>query len=379
MRVLFDGRPIRNPMSGVARYCLNLSNGITNLLREEDHITVDVFCQNWRKSNSTFESVRKTSNASFSCQKNIPPKFANLAFEFCPSLAKQFYNGPYDIIHETYFANLGSKKSEKKIVTVHDLIPIEFPHFFNKRNSYFSKKNFFRQCTEADHIICVSEYTKSKILEYADFDKPITVLPCGVEAAPTTAIPTNTRKLEHLLNDESLINILYVGNIEPRKNLITLAKAVAKLNSTNNRYRLIIAGYSNFQAHKIITSIQSILDDKTVYLGAVSDIEKWWLLKNADLFVLPSLYEGFGIPVIEAYSAGCLPVFSNCSSLTELAVSDKQLFDPKSISNIAEVISHAIDNKRLHGEIQAKADLKMPLYNWENISARVRDIYQTFR
>lgn len=378
MRVIFDGRPIRNPMSGVARYCLNLSNEMSRLIQGDDDLEIDVFCQNWRNSNTVLSSIKEDLRfTSVKCQEKIPSRLANLTFEFLPAISKQFYNGPYDIIHETYFANLGSKKSEKKVVTIHDVIPLEFPNYFNKRNSYFSRRNFFRQCSEADHIICVSEYTKSKILEFAEYDKPITVLPCGVETAPTDTLFSSRERLEQLFIDQDQINILYIGNIEPRKNLITLANAISTLNEKNKQYRLLIAGYSNFQADEIIESAKNTLGESVVYLGSVSDAEKWWLLENSNLFVLPSLYEGFGIPVIEAYAAGCIPVFSNCSSLSELAVLDSQLFDPKSIIDMAGVISRAVENDSLRNEIRSKANLKLDQYNWRKISSKVVEIYRS--
>ncbi|RLT92292.1 glycosyltransferase family 4 protein [Ketobacter sp.] len=372
MKILFDGRPIRTPLSGVARYCANLSHHLSLIARQENRAQIEVFCQDWKSRNTELQTIIANNDASFRCQDQINPKLANILFEFFPSYAKHFHNKKFDIIHETYFANLGKKTKEKKVVTIHDVIPLDCPEYFNQKNSFFSKRNFYRQVKEADHIICVSEYTKLKVIEYSDYQGPISVIPCGVESptAPTSESQAKTK------DEKRTIDILCLGNIEPRKNIVALASAVAILNKKSPDFRLIVAGYGNYRAAEIISESREILGDNLNYLGPISDTEKWRLLRNVDLFVFPSLYEGFGIPVIESYRAKCAPIFSNCSSLTELAVDERQLFDPRSPIDIAQTIDRFTHDAALKAQTIEKAQANLPKYSWPEIAQNVYNIYQ---
>jgi glycosyltransferase involved in cell wall biosynthesis len=126
-----------------------------------------------------------------------------------------------------------------------------------------------------------------------------------------------------------------LGNVEPRKNLKTLVQAWQQVAQDVRGVRLVIAGRKNFQADEILSYGEQLLGDKMLFLGSVSESEKWNLMNAADGFVFPSVYEGFGIPVVEAYSAGCPIVFSGTTSLPEISVTPDQMFDPHDSNSIA--------------------------------------------
>jgi len=365
IRVLFDGRPIREPLSGVARYCVSLSKALGDI----QDIDVNVFVQNWKNKNIYIREIEDLDKLEI---KRCHPKLFNALMEFFPYFGGGLINKEqFDLVHETYFSGLGEVKNRKKVVTIHDLIPLEFPQYFNGSVRLFAGRNLYRQCKQADHVICVSDFTKNKVLEYCPNVRKISVIPCGVEPY---AGGYDSGLLEKLsLQPKSYV--FYIGNIEPRKNLVKFARAFKKMKKPDEQIKFVIAGHLNYLAKEIILEITEILGNDFIYLGKVSEKDKWTLLDSAALFVFPSLYEGFGIPVIEAYYAGCPTILSAGTSLKELAVNDSQLFDPESIDDMAKCLRMFLDDKSMAQTIAKKAREYVSVFDWKNVAQKIKKIY----
>ena len=374
MNILFDGRPIREPLSGVANYCINLSNSLCSILNSDSQLRL--YLQNRNNSNLAFESIREHVKSKVIEDQAGNVKAVNLMSEFSPKVFSRRIKKNYtpDICHETYFANLGNYPQCKKIVTIHDVIPLEYPNYFNFKNRLFTKKNLQRQCREADHIICVSEYTKKKVIEYyrGNTNLNISVVPCGV---PDVSKPKSYDLSKFGLKRGSYL--FYIGNIEPRKNLESFAKVVENV-VTKERLvdlKFVVAGHMNFAAQPIVSKIKETLKDRFVYLGKISDVDKWGLMANSKLVVFPSIYEGFGIPIIEAYQVKSPILFSNTSSMSELSVHESQLFNPFDLDDMEQKLKNGLINSDRMKENVMLSQLKLNNYRWDNVARKIYGIY----
>lgn len=332
LEILFDCRPVRSPISGVARYCL----GISNALAKTPEVTPHNFVQPEGGKNA-FLHLLPTSSAP-KVQSRIAPndrRIQNALLEYAPISHPLLFGDRYDILHETYFADLGRRRGTRKISTIHDVIPIDRPELFSKRNVSFSTRNFYRQAREADIIISVSAYTKKRIVELVPHTEDrIVVIGNGVDPKIVYG-----QEVAPLAADDRLAGrpfVGHVGNIEPRKNLVTLAKAFDLAFPTGSEWRLVLAGRHNFEAEKILAQIEKILGDRFVYLGPVTEERKWQVIAHAQAMAMPSEYEGFGIPIYESYAVNTPVMIADNSSMTELAMRPEQLFDTYDHEALAE-------------------------------------------
>jgi len=330
--VLFDCRPVRSPISGVARYCL----GISDALAKTPEVTPHTFVQPESGKNE-FLHLLPTS-ASPQVLSRIAPndrRIQNALLEYLPISHPLLFGDHYDILHETYFADLGRRRGARKISTIHDVIPIYRPELFSKRNVSFSTRNFYRQAREADIIISVSAYTKKRIVELAPYaEDRIVVIGNGVDPKIVGGPEVAPLAEDDLLAGRPFVS--HVGNIEPRKNLVTLAKAFDLAFPAGSEWRLVLAGRHNFEAEKILTQIEKILGDRFVYLGPVTEERKWQVIAHAQATAMPSEYEGFGIPIYESYAVNTPVMIADNSSMTELAMRPEQLFDTYDHEALAE-------------------------------------------
>jgi alpha-1,3-rhamnosyl/mannosyltransferase len=374
-----DGRPIRVPVSGVARYCLSLANSFARLRAEgefPDLPVADVLVQTERGTNRTIEALDPRLVTIELTAFGRSRKTQNLVTEFIPALAAGTTLRCYGLVHETYFANLAYSPWQRKVATIHDVIPLDFPEFFNRNNRLLAHRNFRRQVDLSDAIIAVSAYTKQRIIELSGCaPERVRVIGCGVDAADVgqakAAVWPIAGKLEKAED-----YCLYVGNLEPRKNLDALIDAWAGLAPRHRDVKLAVAGRFNYQAEQTVARGHERLGQRFVYLGPLDEPDKWGALSSARALILPSLYEGYGIPIIEAYVAGITALFSRTTSMTELAFDDRQMFDPRVLGSMIETINHALDNPSWTADVRARASQWVTGQSWDKVAREVTTVYQ---
>ena len=208
------------------------------------------------------------------------------------------------------------------VISIMDLAFLRFPGQFRRKDLYQLINWTKYSVNNASHIFTISEFSKKEIIYFYNYPK---------EKITVTYPGTNNSELQNPKSKTKIKNLklkiknyfLYIGTLQPRKNLITLIEAFKKINSSQNselsKLKLVIVGKKGWMYEEIFSKVKQLgLEDKVIFTGFVSEEEKTALLKNAIAYVLPSLYEGFGIPVIEAMQAGCPVVISRNSSLPEV-------------------------------------------------------------
>ena len=261
------------------------------------------------------------------------------------------------------FASVSSKT--KHLLTIHDLSFEILPECFSaKRRLWHKIINPRKQCERADLILTPSENTARDVAEiYCIDDNKIRVLYPGL-CSNFQKLETGNWKLEvkkkYNLPEKF---ILFLGTIEPRKNIEAIMEAFEKSCLIINHYSLIIAGAKGWKSEPIMAKINTT--PGVEYLGYVDEKDKRMLYGLADLFIYPSLYEGFGFPVLEAMASGIPVVTSNRSSLPEVAGDAAHLVNPYNVNEMARAMGQLLEDNKLRELFIKRGRNKAKEFRWD--------------
>ncbi len=271
------------------------------------------------------------------------------------------------------------KKRLKTIVTIHDLAFKKFPQYFTFKN--LSKLNILTDLAikKSTKIIAVSHSTKQDILNFYPHikEEKIKVIYHGFDKSLFFKQPKKdvTNKILKKFNLHKSQFILYVGAIQPRKNLITLIQAFEIFKKNNlSSFKLVLAGEKAWQWKKTIQTIQnSPFSQDIILTGKINFQEITTLYQNASLFVFPSFYEGFGIPILEALASNTPTLAARNSSLTEVGGKAVQYFSEKNINELAKLIENVLYNKILQEKMIAEGKNWIKNFSWEKCAQETLD------
>lgn len=278
------------------------------------------------------------------------------------------------------FSNFSSKT--KNILTVHDISFLRYPEFFNRRKNFWHRSLKVKSLlNRADAIVAVSENTKKDLVELLNIpESKVTTILSGLnEAAPLPEI----KERETFLNKHDLKPgfLLYLGTIEPRKNISGLIYAYNRLRDENVRMvdkQLVLAGASGWRRRSIRRAWErSPYRQDIKFLGYVSDEEKEILYKEASVFVYPSYYEGFGFPPLEAMARGLPVVTSNVSSLPEVVADAAISVNPYDISEIAKALELILSDDDLRNKFIVAGRNRAKLFSWEEAAEKYLKLFNT--
>lgn len=277
-----------------------------------------------------------------------------------------------DVLHVPH-CNIPLFYRGKLIATVHDLTHLVYPEFlpFKLVHIYF-KFIFWFVCKRADHIIVVSESTKKDLNRFFKVDNSkITVVSLGVGSEFQRKQKSDTEYLyeKYGISRNKKI-ILYVGNMLPHKNLNGLLDGFAQMRGKED-CRLILVGKAFESRTEATKETELGIQDLTIHAGMVSQEDLVNLYNLADLFVLPSLYEGFGLPILEAMACGTPVACSNTSSMPEVGGPLATYFDPKSSTSIANALEVSINTKGIHDK---EIEEWVSKFSWENSAKQIQQI-----
>jgi len=270
----------------------------------------------------------------------------------------------------------------KTVVTIFDLAYLNFPDYFQKSVKWRLQKFSEHALRNADKIIAISESTKKDILWAYDInEKLIEVVYFGVEdkfrpLKSKLEINEIKKKL-----DIRFPYILFAGVLQPRKNIPRLIRAFKKIiESYNQDLQLVIAGNKGWMYEQIFQTVkQCNIGERVVFTGYVQKQELIYLMNGAEIFVLPSLYEGFGMPILEAMACGTAVVCSNTSSMPEVAGNAAVLCDPYSEEDIAKSIIQLLANEQLRRKLIARGLERAKGFSWGKSAKQTLNIYESLR
>jgi len=279
----------------------------------------------------------------------------------------------FDIFHPTYYDPYFIKSLKKKpyVLTVHDMIHELYPDFFSP---YDRTKNGKKQLIEnASSIIAISESTKRDILKLSHIDPDLIHVIYHGNPLENVIITTSADiSLNTLLLNKPYI--LYVGSRPGYKNFMFFINAMSKVLKKNEDLHVYCAGGGPFTASELKLLNRLSITSKVHFVKPNDQIMKQ-LYENADAFIFPSLYEGFGLPILEAFSCGCPAILSNSSSFPEIGADAASYFesnDPESLIQSVEVI---LTDSRYRDRCIKKGFERLNLFSWEKTAHDTKNVY----
>lgn len=257
---------------------------------------------------------------------------------------------------------------KKTVVTIHGLEYEFCPGAYSLWERIYMHYSIKFSCRVASTVICVSENTKRDVMAfYRVMEEKIAVISEGYE---------QTRSMNQEagnMSEKKKPYLLFIGRLEERKNIVRIVEAFELLKEKYQiPHKLVLVGKAGFRYERIRDYIQhSAFNIHIRELGYVTEEEKWELLRNADVFLFPTLYEGFGIPVLEAQSVRVPVVTSNTSSLPEVAGEGAVLVDPTSVESIADGVQKLLSDQGLRSGIIEKATHNVSRYSWARCAREV--------
>ena len=256
-----------------------------------------------------------------------------------------------------------------RVVTIHDLVWRRYPETMRAKNLWLERALMGPSIRSADEVICVSRFTASEVSRYY----PSAVGKCRVihEAAEAVA------GLEQLPPGLPERYLLFVGTLEPRKNLQRLLRAYASLREDPSVPPLLIVGGQGWGDVDLESSIRQLsLEGRVQVLGYVSDAELHSIYASALALLMPSLYEGFGLPVLEAMQFGVPVIASSTSSLPEVVGDAGLLVNPYSEAELAEAMRSLVHKPELHASLSARARNRAQDFSWERAARETLALFE---
>ena len=265
----------------------------------------------------------------------------------------------------------------KKVGTICDLSLLLFPETHRKSSVIMHKLLFYPAVKNLDKVITISENSKRDIMEHLKVpEEKIRVI---YVAADEQFKPLEEEDVAEIKREYNLDFpfILSLSVLEPRKNLPILIKSFHKLKNQGLGHRLVIGGGKGWKYENIFRTVEELgLDKEVIFLGCVPGEDLPKLYNAADLFVFPSLYEGFGLPPLEAMACGCPVITSNTSSLPEVVGDAGVMVDPYDVNGWAEAMDRVLLNKGLKQDMRERGLERAKMFSWEKTAKETLRVYE---
>ncbi|MBN1935679.1 MAG: glycosyltransferase family 4 protein [Anaerolineae bacterium] len=365
MRVAIDARLSFSFQGGITQYTLNLIRALAAV----DH------------ENSYTIFQRRSDQRQIASQDNFRRTYlwtpAHHPLEQYLLSMELLAQRNIDIIHWTDFIPpLYNRRPS--VITVHDLAFLLYPHFLTRDSAkYYGLID--QAVRRADHIIAVSEATKRDLVRLTGTPpKKITVI---YEAAESIYFPVQDRDaLDDICNKHCLPEqyILFVGTVEPRKNLKTLVRAFDMLRSNYKaEAHLVIAGKPGWLYEDVDQLVEELgLQNKIHFLGRVPTADLPLLYNAAQMLVLPSFYEGFGLPPLEAMACGIPVIVSNTSAMPEVVGDAALRVEPGDVEGFAVAMNRLLSETDLRADMVDKGRKRAKRFSWDRAAQETLEVYQ---
>lgn len=382
MRIVIDFRKYDGVIGGVEQGVIQ----ITKYLTDTEHFVI-ILCKENR-----YEDVRKIFQKEDNL-KLVPLNITTHAMSIknmkMDSLIIQdiAISENADVIHFFYNWSFPFRKKIPSLLTIHDVIPFTFREamgFF--RNKFLYRPGIKMSCTLNDIIATVSRFSKRDIISKVGVpgDK-IRVIPNGLrEPNPEDGSVEQELRRRYDIDDSFILN---VGGIHERKNILRLIRAFSELVRKHNYAgKLLITGAVSGAPYqrKMKRVCDAVIDrtgmeERIVFTGFLPEVELDSLFRMAEFLIYPSLYEGFGIPVLEAMKLELPVITSSLTAMPEVASGSAYLVDPYSIDELTHAMNTLLNDKRLREELIEKGRERVKDFTWENTSEKYLEVYRDLK
>ena len=295
-----------------------------------------------------------------------------------PVLLKKYQ---VDMLHLPWHSAALIRKTKPVVLSILDLTEYVLPGHYSKSRVLYRKLMIPYSSRKADKIVAISQYTKKEIVCHLGIeDKKIEVVYCAPHERYRQIDEIEAKQFIYGKYEITKPFILYVGQIQhPNKNILRLLDAFRQAkDALEKRYQLVLCGKRHSSADIIFNTVKDQdLTKDVIFTGYIPDKDLPYFYNAASLFVYPSLFEGFGIPVIEAMACGAPVVTSNVSALTEVAGDAAVLVDPLSVPSIASGIKSVLSDPIKRGELKKKALEQAKHFSWRKSAEQMVQVYRS--
>lgn len=380
MRIGIDARAILNPEksapTGVANYVWQLLKNLLEIDRENQYILFFDFKVRDRDVKRFSRPNVKVKFFPFSDYKKYMPA----AYSEILGMAT-FARERMDILHTTSpLYRVPASYRGKIVTTFYDFAPYRVPELFPKLSTAKLKTLYSFAAKKSDRIIAVSESTKRDAREFLKYpEEKITTIYNGIDKR---FFEGDAFSKDDIKKGYGILGkyILFLGTLEPRKNLSRLLEAFARFKKdykNNFDYQLVVAGKKGWLTEEYFQQAEDFgIAEDVVFTGYVGGDELKPLYSNAEFFVMPSLWEGFGQTIVEAMACGAPCLVSKVSSIPEVAGGAALFVDPQDTEGIAKGMAELVGNKELREKLSASGREQAKKFSWEKCARETLEVYK---
>ena len=371
--ILFDAGPMVNGnKAGVGQYTYRLIDSLARACPDELKLVGHYFNFLGRKH----PVLPSAPNIRYKTSRLLPGKVLSIVRRAGLQIPFDFLiRSRGDIALFTNFVSLPSLQKLKKVVAIHDLCFEDFPQYLQAPNRSFLQKFVPRSIKNADLIVTISENTKQAIVDhYNSSPSNIFITPIPPEKPQTKKAPKPNINLPKKF-------LLFVSTLEPRKNYLNLARAYSLLpDKLKAEYGLVLAGGIGWESDAPLSEIKQLQENgnKIYILGYVDDSTRTYLYQKASLLVVPSHYEGFGMPILEAMSYGVPTAVSDIPVFHEVAADASVYFNKDDPKDISKCLAQVLTDQKLRDSLIKKGSARLSEYSWDKVAstlmARMREL-----
>lgn len=367
MRIAFDQQVfLLQEYGGISRYVCSLAKAMSRIPEAKAKIFAPLHFN---------RHLEQLAHSDLVWGWRIPriPRTSRLIFSLSGHLAHiAIKNFRPNIVHETYFSTADFvPRGAKRVVTVYDMIHERFASMWPGSEVTTAAKK--TAVTRADHVICISESTRRDLLDMFDIpEHKVSVVYLGYDALATADV------MDTMLPEITPTPfLLYVGSRVVYKNLEGLLRAVASSQFLKNNFSIICFGGGAFTRDEVALIDGLGLEARNVQQMGGGDDVLARLYQGAEAFIYPSLYEGFGIPPLEAMSLGCPVICSNTSSLPEIVDDAGEYFDPGNTESICVAIETVMQSQARRDDLVEKGRKRCAVFSWGRCANETMAIYRS--
>ena len=376
MRIAFDAIPLLGRMSGIG-YCeAGQITALTRLHPEHDY-TLNYFAMRHLKERAADIAPYLGGYVRAKHALCVPYAY-RLVSAFVP-VPYSWYFGKNDLTHFFNYI-VPPHVGGKTVVTVHDMVYRAFPETVRGRTRHMLDLGLVTSMKRADRIVTDSEFSKSEILKYyPEFQEKLRVVPCGVDLSrfhPVTDANAVTQVREKYGIGERYF--LYLGTLEPRKNLVRLIEAYAEYaKSCDAPAQLVLAGAKGWLYDEIFARVQELgLSDRVLFTQYIDSADMCALMSGALAFTFPSLYEGFGMPPLEAMACGTPVLVSDAASLPEVTGDAAVIVKAEDTASITAGLCILHEDAALRERLSREGLSRAQGFTWDRSAELLYQVYQ---
>lgn len=378
MKIGIDANWAIYEQAGIGKYTYNLIKALLETDKKNEYILFFNFFRRQRQRMQIIKDLVQNSNAKVEVEVTVFPSSIRELLSQTSFSLKYLYKKDFDVFHSPFFSGIPKAGFPKMAVTIHDLAFMKFPEHKGEKISKYYLKRTKLATSSCKRIIAVSENTKKDLINLLDIpEKKIEVIYEGVNSEFHRYKQKDTKKrVKKYLQKHEFI--LSVCTLEPRKNLHRLVIAYSMLPfDLRQKYKLVLVGGSGWNNEELFKTIQDLnLTNQVIMPGFISDKDLPYFYNAAKVFVYPSLYEGFGLPVLEAMACGTPVIAGKTSSIPEIAGKEAALINPYKEEEIAYFLKKILLSEKLQKSMSEKGIKQAKKFSWEKTAIETIKVYE---